>query len=103
MLTRFFLCVQHVCARLFKAVHFWVQIHVIEGREDRLSGRSDKAALPAVTITSYEMMKRLSCEACHSGQGQDNHQQRNKRVGGKEVPRCSGAHAETHMGGCCFH
>ena len=35
-------------------------IHVIEGKSDRLQG-SD---LPAVCITSYEMMQRLTCDAC---------------------------------------
>ncbi|DBA70641.1 TPA: hypothetical protein ACH3X2_012024 [Trebouxia sp. C0005] len=35
-------------------------IHVIEGKSDRLQG----ADLPAVCITSYEMMQRLTCDAC---------------------------------------
>ncbi len=35
-------------------------IHVIEGKSDRLQG----ANLPAVCITSYEMMQRLTCDAC---------------------------------------
>ena len=40
-------------------------IHVIEGKSDRLQG-SD---LPAVCITSYEMMQRLTCEACKGTDG----------------------------------
>ena len=40
-------------------------IHVIEGKTDRLQG-SD---LPAVCITSYEMMKRLTCDACKGTDG----------------------------------
>ncbi len=44
------------------------QVHVIEGREHRLTQlHKDAVELPAVTITSYEMMKRLSCEACQKG------------------------------------
>jgi len=44
-------------------------VHVIEGRGQRLTGRSDAAALPPVTITSFEMMKRLSCAHCCGGGG----------------------------------
>ena len=40
-------------------------IHVIEGKSDRLQG-SD---LPAVCITSYEMMQRLTCDACKGTDG----------------------------------
>lgn len=45
------------------------EVTVIEGREDRLCDLPDANArrrekLPAITITSYEMMKRLSCAAC---------------------------------------
>lgn len=45
-------------------------ITVIEGKEDRLCDLPDQqraVELPAVTITSFEMMKRLSCEACQKG------------------------------------
>ena len=35
-------------------------IHVIEGKSDRLQGSN----LPAICITSYEMMQRLTCDAC---------------------------------------
>jgi hypothetical protein len=53
------------------------QVVVIEGKEDRLCDLPDvgrRAQLPQITITSYEMMKRLSCPACqklpgHSGSG----------------------------------
>lgn len=40
-------------------------IHVIEGKSDRLQG----SALPAVCITSYEMMQRLTCDACKGTDG----------------------------------
>ncbi|WIA10259.1 hypothetical protein OEZ85_010458 [Tetradesmus obliquus] len=53
------------------------QVTVIEGKEDRLCDLPEvgrRATLPQITITSYEMMKRLSCPACqklpgHSGSG----------------------------------
>lgn len=35
-------------------------IHVIEGKSDRLQG----VQLPDICITSYEMMQRLTCDAC---------------------------------------
>ncbi|PSC75396.1 DNA annealing helicase and endonuclease ZRANB3 [Micractinium conductrix] len=35
-------------------------IHVIEGKEDRVA----RDSLPLVCITSYEMMQRLTCDAC---------------------------------------
>lgn len=35
-------------------------IHLVEGKEDRVA----RGALPLVTITSYEMMQRLTCDAC---------------------------------------
>ncbi|KAK9812930.1 hypothetical protein WJX72_005929 [[Myrmecia] bisecta] len=38
-------------------------IHVIEGKTDRLQGQD----LPQVVITSYEMMSRLTCDACRGG------------------------------------
>lgn len=45
------------------------EVTVIEGREDRLCDLPDANArrlekLPGITITSYEMLKRLSCAAC---------------------------------------
>lgn len=40
------------------------QIHVIEGREDRLAGRGDGVDMPLITITSFEMLRRLTCDAC---------------------------------------
>ncbi|GIM10874.1 hypothetical protein Vretimale_14474, partial [Volvox reticuliferus] len=40
-------------------------IHVIEGKANRLTGRASRGqALPRITITSYEMMRRLTCPAC---------------------------------------
>ena len=40
-------------------------IHVIEGKTDRLQGSN----LPDVCITSYEMMQRLTCDACKGMNG----------------------------------
>lgn len=40
-------------------------IHVIEGKSDRLQGSN----LPAICITSYEMMQRLTCDACKGSSG----------------------------------
>ena len=40
-------------------------IHVIEGKSDRVQG----SALPPVCITSYEMMQRLTCDACKGSDG----------------------------------
>jgi hypothetical protein len=45
-------------------------IHVITGKDDRLCALPEggrRQQLPQVTITSYEMMKRLTCEACQKG------------------------------------
>eukprot|EP00798_Chlamydomonas_sp_ICE-L_P014800 gene14800-20855_t len=39
------------------------QIHVIEGKDGRLSLNSS-TSLPLITITSYEMLRRLTCEVC---------------------------------------
>ena len=51
-------------------------IHVIEGKSDRLQGSN----LPAICITSYEMMQRLTCDAC-------------KGTGGNQVSldKCAGS------------
>lgn len=40
-----------------------LQIHTIEGREGKLV-LQDGVPLPPVTITSYEMARRLTCPAC---------------------------------------
>ena len=40
------------------------QIHVIEGRADCLINQEGSPPLPQVTITSYEMTKRLTCHTC---------------------------------------
>ncbi|PRW44334.1 DNA annealing helicase and endonuclease ZRANB3 [Chlorella sorokiniana] len=48
-------------------------IHVIEGKEDRVG----QGSLPHVVITSYEMMQRLTCDAC-------------KGRGGQQASVCSG-------------
>ena len=42
-----------------------LQIHVIEGSQGKLVLRAG-VTLPKVTITSYEMTKRLTCDACIS-------------------------------------
>lgn len=42
------------------------QLHVIEGQ----AGRVSTAAKPLVTITSFEMLQRLTCEACKGRCGQ---------------------------------
>ena len=58
-------------------------IHVIEGKSDRLQG----ADLPAVCITSYEMMQRLTCDAC-------------KGVDGRPVVLTACAGSQVWVGGC---
>lgn len=40
-------------------------VHVIESHADRLTAD----ALPVVSITSYEMMARLTCDGCKKGEG----------------------------------
>jgi hypothetical protein len=72
------------------------QVVVIEGKEDRLCDLPDvgrRAQLPQITITSYEMMKRLSCPACQKLPGQSGSGGRGGSKSGRGRGRGRGAAA----------
>ncbi|GAX84585.1 hypothetical protein CEUSTIGMA_g12006.t1 [Chlamydomonas eustigma] len=56
------------------------QIRVVEGRSDRLTYIGDKSSLPLITITSYEMTKRLTCQACIDSRGYAAFEERQRQL-----------------------
>jgi hypothetical protein len=77
------------------------QVVVIEGKEDRLCDLPDvgrRAELPQITITSYEMMKRLSCPACQKLPGQGSSGGRGGGKSGRGRGRCRGGAAAAAAG-----
>uniref|UniRef100_A0A1D2A8V2 DNA annealing helicase and endonuclease ZRANB3 n=1 Tax=Auxenochlorella protothecoides TaxID=3075 RepID=A0A1D2A8V2_AUXPR len=59
-------------------------IHLIEGRTDRLDHK-----LPPITITSYEMLQRLCCDACKGRGGQLALKTRNANRSSGYTSRCA--------------